>query len=68
VTFAGISLGGHLGGLVAGLICGEIVVQSERRRRPALAYTGFLIVAVAGVAGAIAVAGSTGLTPNGLTL
>ncbi len=68
VTFAGISLGGHLGGLLAGLICGEIVVQSERRRRPALAYTGFLIVAVASVAGAIAAAGSTGLTPTGLTL
>jgi membrane associated rhomboid family serine protease len=69
VTFSGISIGGHLGGLVAGLICGEIVVRwSERRRLPALAYTGFALVAVASVAGALAVAGSTGLTPNGLTL
>jgi membrane associated rhomboid family serine protease len=69
VTFAGISIGGHLGGLVAGLICGEMVVQwSERRRLPALLYTGFAAVAVASIAGAIAAAGSTGLTPTGLTL
>jgi membrane associated rhomboid family serine protease len=69
VTFAGISIGGHLGGLVAGLICGEITVQcSERRRLPALAFTGFAVVAVASVAGALAVAGSHGLTPNGFTL
>ena len=69
VTFAGISIGGHLGGLVAGLICGEITVQcSERRRLPALAFTGFAVVAVASVTGALAVAGSHGLTPNGFTL
>jgi membrane associated rhomboid family serine protease len=69
VTFSGISIGGHLGGLIAGLICGEIVVQaSERRRRPGWAYAGFAVVAVASVAGAIAVAGSTGLTPSGLTI
>jgi membrane associated rhomboid family serine protease len=69
VTFAGISIGGHLGGLVAGLICGEIVVQwTERRHRPVLAMIGFALVGVASVAGALAVAGSTGLTPHGFTL
>jgi membrane associated rhomboid family serine protease len=69
VTFSGISIGGHLGGLVAGLICGEMVVQwTERRRAPWLAYAGFGLVAIASVAGAIAVAGSAGLTPNGLTI
>ncbi|MBV8430013.1 MAG: rhomboid family intramembrane serine protease [Solirubrobacterales bacterium] len=69
VTFSGISIGGHLGGLVAGLICGEIVVQcQERRRIPMVAYTGFALVAVASVAGALAVAGSQGLTPSGLTI
>jgi len=69
VTFSGISIGGHLGGLIAGLICGEMAVQwTERRRQPALAYAGFIVVAVASVAGALAVAGGTGLTPNGLTL
>jgi membrane associated rhomboid family serine protease len=68
-TFSGISIGGHLGGLIAGLICGEIVVQtSERRHLPALTFTGFAIVAVASVAGALAAAGSHGLTPNGFTI
>lgn len=69
VTFSGISIGGHLGGLVAGLICGEVVVQwRERRRLPALAFSAFALVAVASVAGALAVAGSQGLTPSGLTI
>ena len=66
VTFSGISIGGHLGGLIAGLICGEIVVQaSERRRLPAIAFTGFAVIAVASVAGALVAAGGHGLTPNG---
>ena len=69
VTFAGISIGGHLGGLAAGLICGEMAVQwTERRRLPALALAGYGAVAVASVILAIAVAGSHGLTPNGFTL
>ena len=69
VTFSGISIGGHLGGLIAGLICGEIVVRfSERRRLPAAVYAGFALVALASVAGAVAVAGSAGLTPGGLTI
>jgi membrane associated rhomboid family serine protease len=69
VSFSGISIGGHLGGLVAGLICGEIAVQwQERRHQPLLAYGGFALVALVSVAGAIAVAGSTGLTPSGLTI
>ena len=69
LTFAGISIGGHLGGLIAGALCGEMVIQwRERRHRPALAYTGFAVLAIAAVAGAIAVAGSVGLTPTGLTI
>ena len=69
VTFAGISIGGHLGGLAAGLICGEIVVQwSERRRLPAVALAGCVVVGVVSVALALAVAGGHGLTPNGFTL
>ena len=69
VTFSGISIGGHLGGLIAGLICGEIAVQvNERRQRRALAWAGYALVGIASVAGALAVAGGTGLTPTGFTL
>ena len=64
----GISIGGHLGGLVGGLIAGWLVVElGERRRKPGLAMAGCALVAAASVAGALAVAGGTGLTPNGLT-
>jgi membrane associated rhomboid family serine protease len=68
-TFSGISVGGHLGGLVAGLICGELIVQfAERRRMQGVALAGCVVVGIIGVVGAIAVAGSHGLTPHGLTL
>jgi membrane associated rhomboid family serine protease len=68
-TYSGISVGGHLGGLVAGLLCGEMIYQwGERRRMPRLALAGCAVVGIAGVVGAIAVAGSHGLTPHGLTL
>ena len=40
----------------------------ERRRKPYLALAACLLVAVLSVAAAIAVAGSQGLTPNGLGL
>ena len=67
VSFKGISIGGHLGGLVAGLIGGALVVElGERRRLPALAIIGCTVIGVASVAGAIAVAGSQGLTPHGI--
>jgi membrane associated rhomboid family serine protease len=69
VTFRGISIGGHLGGLVGGLITGWLVVElSERRRQSALALVGCAVLAAVSVAGAIAVAGGTGLAPNGITL
>jgi membrane associated rhomboid family serine protease len=67
VTFAGISLGGHIGGLVGGLITGALIVEfSERRRMPSMALAGCVLVAVASVAGALAVAGAHGLAPNGV--
>ncbi|MGO9955282.1 MAG: rhomboid family intramembrane serine protease [Solirubrobacteraceae bacterium] len=69
LSVAGISLGGHLGGVVGGAICGWLIVQiGERRRMPALAIAGCLLVAVISVVGAVAVAGGHGLTPNGLTI
>jgi membrane associated rhomboid family serine protease len=64
-----ISIGGHLGGLAAGLITGYGVVElSERQRKPAMALAVCALVGAASVVGAIAVAGSTGLTPTGFTI
>jgi membrane associated rhomboid family serine protease len=69
LTVSGISIGGHLGGLFAGFITGWLVVEfAEKRDRQSWALAGCLLVAIASVAGAIAVAGSTGLTPNGWNL
>jgi membrane associated rhomboid family serine protease len=67
LSVAGISIGGHLGGLIGGLVTGTLIVEfSERRRNPSLALIGCLVVAAISVAGAVAVAGSHGLTPNGV--
>jgi len=67
LTVNGISIGGHVGGLVGGAITGWMWVQfADRRRMPALAIAGCVLVAVASFFGAIAVAGSTGLTPHGV--
>jgi membrane associated rhomboid family serine protease len=67
VSVAGISIGGHLGGLIGGLISGALIVEvAERRRNEPLALAGCLVVAAISVAGAVAVAGSHGLTPNGV--
>jgi membrane associated rhomboid family serine protease len=67
VSFKGISLGGHIGGLVGGRITGWAVVElGERRRQPAAALAVCALVAAVSVAAGIAVAGGTGLTPNGL--
>jgi fructose-specific phosphotransferase system IIC component len=63
----GISIGAHLGGLVGGLIAGWLILElDERRNMPAVAIAGCVVIAVASVVGALAVAGSTGITPNGL--
>ncbi len=67
LSVAGISIGGHLGGLIGGLITGALIVElGERRRMQTAALAGCFIVALLGVAGAIAVAGGTGLTPHGV--
>jgi membrane associated rhomboid family serine protease len=69
LSVSGISVGGHFGGVIAGAICGWLIVQlGERRRMPAAALAGCALIGVASVIGAIAVAGSTGLAPHGLTL
>ncbi len=67
VSFKGISIGGHLGGLAAGLITGWLIIEvAERRRQPAAALAGCLLLGVLSVAAAIAVAGGHGLAPNGI--
>jgi len=67
LSVAGISIGGHLGGLIGGLITGALIVElGERRRMQTAALAGCFVVALLGVAGAIAVAGGTGLTPHGI--
>jgi membrane associated rhomboid family serine protease len=67
LSVRGISIGAHLGGLVGGMIAGWLVVQlAERRRLPALAVAGCVLVAAASFAAAIAVAGGHGIAPNGI--
>lgn len=69
LTIPGISIGGHLAGAIGGAICGWFVVQfAERRRQSGVALAGCLAVAVVAVIGALLVAGSTGLAPNGITI
>ena len=67
LSVRGISIGGHLGGLLGGLIAGSLIVAlTERRRLQPLAVAGCLWLGALSVAGAIAVAGSGGLTPHGV--
>jgi membrane associated rhomboid family serine protease len=69
LTVSDISIGGHIGGFVGGLACGWAIVHlGERRGNRTAALAICALVAVASVAGALAVAGGTGLTPNGLTI
>ncbi len=67
LSVRGVSIGGHLGGLVGGLITGWLIVEvAEHRRMATLALVLCGVVGVASVIGAVAVAGGTGLTPNGI--
>ncbi len=67
LSVRGISIGGHLGGFVGGAIAGWLILElAERRRNEPLALAACLLVAALSVVGAIAVAGSHGLTPGGV--
>jgi membrane associated rhomboid family serine protease len=69
LTIPGISIGGHVGGLAGGLITGWFIVEvGERRGKKGLALAGCALVAVISVVAAIAVAGGSGLVPNGTTI
>jgi membrane associated rhomboid family serine protease len=67
LSVRGISIGGHLGGLLGGFITGFLIVElAEKRRNQPIALFACLAVAAISFAGAIAVAGSHGLTPTGI--
>ena len=69
LTINGVSIGGHLGGVVAGAICGGLYMELvERRRMQAAFLVGCAVVGVVAIFAAIAVAGGSGLTPNGINL
>jgi membrane associated rhomboid family serine protease len=69
LSVPGISIGGHVGGVIGGALCGWLIVElGERRRMRAAAIAGCVLVAVVSIAAAIAVAGSHGLTPNGINI
>jgi membrane associated rhomboid family serine protease len=69
VSLPGISIGGHLGGVVAGGIAGLAIVELGDRRSARWAPLAVCVaLSLASIVGAIAVAGQTGLAPNGLTL
>jgi membrane associated rhomboid family serine protease len=69
LTVADISIGGHLGGFVGGVICGILYMELVERRRMRTAFLiGCVVVAAISVIGGIAVAGSTGLTPHGISI
>ncbi len=54
---------------MAGLIRGLLIVEvGERRRMQRLALAGCALVGVIAVVGAIPVAGSHGIAPNGITI
>jgi membrane associated rhomboid family serine protease len=69
LSVSGVSIGAHLGGFLGGGICGWLILQlGERRRMPTAAIAGCAVVGVVSVIAAIAVAGGTGLAPNGITI
>jgi membrane associated rhomboid family serine protease len=68
VAVRNVSIGGHLGGFVGGLITGWLIVHfAQHRRLPSVALAACTVVAVASVAGALAVAGGAGLAPQGIS-
>jgi membrane associated rhomboid family serine protease len=69
LTLSDISIGGHVGGFIGGLVCGVLYMELVERRRLAPAFLiGCAVIAAVSVFAAIAVAGGTGISPNGLTI
>ena len=53
-----ISFGGHIGGLVGGILAALAIEEGFRRRQPVIGYVGCAVVAIAAVAGSLAIAGN----------
>ncbi len=59
-SLANISVGDHIGGLIGGILAALAIRAADARRMPALGFVACLLLSALSVAGAIAVAGSTG--------
>jgi membrane associated rhomboid family serine protease len=57
-TIPNISIGAHIGGLIGGALAILAFHAADRRRAPALAYAACAVIAVASIAGSIALASS----------
>ena len=69
LTVAGVSIGGHVFGVLSGFATGWLVTEyGEKRDSRAVVLGGCLLIVVLSVVGSIAVAGGTGLLPNGSTI
>ncbi len=69
VTIADVSIGGHVFGALSGFVTGWLVTEyGEKRDNRAVVLGGCLLIVVLSVVGSIAVAGGTGLLPNGSTI
>jgi membrane associated rhomboid family serine protease len=67
LSVKGISIGAHVGGLAAGVSIGFAIVElGERRGMKSAPLLVCALIAAVSLAGAIAVAGSHGLAPNGI--
>jgi membrane associated rhomboid family serine protease len=67
LSVKGISIGAHIGGLIAGVILGFVILElGEKRRMKWAPLAACVLIAVVSVIGAIAVAGHTGIAPNGI--
>lgn len=62
IVGSNISIGGHIGGLIGGALATLAFHEADKLRQPLLGYAAMAVIAVASVAGSLAVAGN----PTGL--
>ncbi len=61
----GVSWGGHLGGFIGGGLAALVIQLADRRRAPALAYVGCVVLAAAAFAASVATSKSSEVEPIG---